>query len=454
MLYNNELIIKDAEDYENVRTNILPNLTKNLNGRILTVVLSADLSSAVPALVFEGFNGGDIRITGKTTENIADLTTQYANVVSGEAALAKKYFNGAFEFRNCSSVKIDNLCFADNDNVNGFTSPFTFKNCKSVFITNFIGKFNHFSNITPIFDLENTNLSVTDSYLFFDKILKDTYKGIAKLHSRIYIDTTVTTFFLTSDNSVELTDNIFETPVDAETEISDPVSGLFKKFKLKDNSMITWLSQNNDVDVCAENSPEEFQNVISELSTTFIGNHLHKELPYNFNIDDTIGGLAPSSIVDKLPVGATFYWPRAWLISGNIDYYSTNYYSTAISGTTFQTTNPKFETEYDKSLTGYVYQNGYNVRALIPFVEGAVPLDSDNIDEWKTKWSDELNQYKKHTGYEFSQSFIKNTSVHNSYLFSPSILSNSNFKILKSTSSDTTSECFSERLEINARRDS
>jgi hypothetical protein len=166
--------------------------------------------------------------------------------------------------------------------------------------------------------------------------------------------------------------------------------------------MVTWISAYDDIDKISDNVHEEFKNVNENISDVVIANHQHKKLPYNFNLDGSVTStdLDASNLIDKMPVGSLFYWPRAFLVDDktisncNISSKSDlrNKYKD-LRLTTFnpETENQKYKSSYklnksnlSDSAGKYFGLSGITLapnkqtfaRNLIPFVSGAIPFDN------------------------------------------------------------------------------
>lgn len=369
---------------------LISELPKNLNGKNLQIYFKINLNSTVSnlitemkenPLIFEDFFGGTIQLIGNIAsklsisndESISFITDYPLNVCS------------SIQFKNCSNIDLLNLKFGLNDATNTLTkySILSFVNCKRVNISNcvYINMFVSDSNIK----IDHSNIYITNSYFNFDKLT--TYKGEVTNASKVFVSETV---FIYNNGKLNKNNEI-------------------KKFEVDKNSYVTWINLYDTVDTLLNNVSAEFN---LDTTTNGIANHAHSSLLSDTGLNDITNISTISSLTTSIPVGTTFYWPRAFTVSNYTD--NTKLLSSLI---TFPTNDSNYNNYF---VTGYSY-NDMNIIHNIPFLSGAIPLDNNGMvgpdnKTWEQRWSSELN--KLPNNIKNSELLKKiNTSTINSKLF-------------------------------------
>jgi hypothetical protein len=299
---------------------VVNSLPRDLNGHSLNIIISGDTfpdnhrcrpgyvdnvtNSAYP-FVLSGFFGGEVNITG-------DFWLEMPT-----------------EIKNCDNVTFEKWhCWTDK----GACLKLT--NCKNIsFLSSYIESWNIINDVAM--DIDNSSVYITSSNFHFTSGHVPLYwKGKAVNNSQVFIDGTCNTWM--------------ETKI-GDTGLHTNASGLnyFPKFQLSDNSMCTWLDDSIPVAKLGLYSQSEFEGITSGLTKdVYIGNHLHQNVPPQFlpptvtpggsssggstggsgsepGSGGSTGGSNPPggdptedlyTIDNTLPVGATFYWPRAFTI--------------------------------------------------------------------------------------------------------------------------------------------
>lgn len=294
---------------------VVNSLPRDLNGHSLNIMVSGAFpndhryrpgyvssaaGSAYP-FVLSGFFGGEVNITGHFC---LEMPT---------------------EIKNCDNVTFENWhCWADKGACLNLT------NCKNIsFLSSYIESWNIINDVAM--NIDNSSVYITSSNFHFTSGHVPLYwKGKAINNSQVFIDGTCNTYMETknADGTGRHTDA---------SELD-----YFPKFQLSDNSMCTWLDDSIPWAKLGLYSQNEFNGITGTTTNLtediFIGNHLHQNVPEQFlppteppgggsggsgdgdgeGGDSGGSGSDPSkelyTIDNTLPVGATFYWPRAFTI--------------------------------------------------------------------------------------------------------------------------------------------
>lgn len=366
--------------------NLIKELPKNLNGKNLQIYFNIDLKSSDVEIIeamkknplkFENFIGGTIQLFGNISSKLS--------ISNNENVLFDSVYPlnicSSLQFVNCLAIDILNLKFG-----NDFTSLnlpiLQFTNCKKINISNcvYTNKFTNENNI----QINNSNLTVSNSYFNFNN-LTYSYKGIVSNGSKVFISETVFIYKLGTLNK----------------------NNAYKKFKVDKNSFVTWINIYDSIDNLLENISGEF-NV--DTLTNGIANHKHSNLLFDIGLGDNITSGLISQLTMSIPVGTTFYWPRAFTIS-NLN--ETNLNKSLM---TFPVDDVNYKNYF---INGYTFNN-MKIVHNIPFISGAVPLDNNGTvgadnKTWSQRWKKELDKLPSELK-PFVNSF-ENTSTINSKLF-------------------------------------
>ena len=384
--------------------NLISELPKNLNGKNLQVYFNINLTNSetdnsiinamkTTPLIFKNFIGGTIQLIGNINENL--LLTNNENVnfdINYPLNLCS-----CIQFENCSNINLEKLKFGWNSitNSNNNSIILSFVNCKRVYISQcvYINLYlNENSNNNPFIYVDNSNIFIQNSYFNFNDLI-NYYKGKVTNSSKVFLSETVFVYNLGKLNK----------------------NSLIKKFIVDKNSHVTWINIYDTTDKLLNNVSSEFN---MDTLTNGIANHEHS----NLLVDIGLGDLSISSLITNLttsiPVGTTFYWPRAFTISN----YTESITDLSNSLTTFPTNDENYNNYF---INGYT-NNNMNIIHNIPFLSGAIPLDNklDNLGNeirgidnktWSERWKDELNKLPQEIR---SSDLLKiNTSIINSKLF-------------------------------------
>lgn len=246
--------IKKIQDFLN-------NFPKNLNGYVLTFKFN-NIQNTIQnksTLKISGFDAGTIKIYGYSKNNY-------------------KYLPITLEIQKCNIVQVKNIIFK-HTNIN-------IKNCNNIVFD----KIKYYQDNNYTFNAESSNILVKNSDLY---LLKTNYLGTITDNSKVYIHETCATYI---DNQKQIDTNI-------------------KKFNVSKNSQVSWFTYDDDIMRLMLNQQNEFTDNIAtnELKTSnSFKNHIHASFPLQHvvtNIDTY------NSIISAMPVGSTFYWPRAFRFS-------------------------------------------------------------------------------------------------------------------------------------------
>ena len=259
LLSNLDILISDYSDLNKIQE-FLNNFPKNLNGYVLTLkfVCNSEYVVEDSILKISNFDAGLIKIYANTTDKLLPLSELIID--------------------NCTTIQIYNINF-ENTNIN-------IKNCKNIIFNNI--KFKETKNIK--FNVSSSHILIKNSQI---NLTTDTFLGQVTLNSKVYIHETCKTY--KNDTLIQNED--------------------IKKFNVTYNSQVTWFTYTDDISRLMNNQDIEFEDKISE---DFIGssnsfkNHIHA----SFILKDVIDNLDEfNSVISALPVGSTFYWPRAFRFS-------------------------------------------------------------------------------------------------------------------------------------------
>jgi hypothetical protein len=256
------------------------------------------LSNTTSTGTFElsGFFGGEIEVNGNNVNVSSTIITNCDNVIF------ENWYSEST--KDCPALKLLN-----SKNITFENSTFESFNLADV----------------KCFDINNSSVYINASkFIFSESEISAYFKGRAINNSQVFIDGLCSTCIQDDDTLASL--------------------DYFKKFELSDNSMCTWLDDSIPAAKLGLYAQNEFKGISQNLpEDVYIGNHLHQNVPPQFlpptePPDDGTGGSGSGSggsggsgsggsnppggdstedlytIDNTLPVGATFYWPRAFTI--------------------------------------------------------------------------------------------------------------------------------------------
>ena len=281
--------------------NIINNLPKDLNGHKLTTDFSKINSAISGTFELSGFFGGEIEVIGN------DKTIFSTKISNCDNVIFKKWYCGslsgspALTLINSKNISFENSSFKD---------------------IKYLDK-------VKCFEFDNSSVYINSSkFIFAESQISEYFKGKAINNSQVFIDGLCSTYVKETNGTEKLASAVCE---------------FFPKFQLSDNSMCTWLDDSIPVAKLGLYSQSEFKGITTGLTEdVFIGNHLHQNVPPQFlpstgttggsSSGGSTGGSGGSSsggsssgsgsdpleelytIDNTLPVGAAFYWPRAFTI--------------------------------------------------------------------------------------------------------------------------------------------
>jgi hypothetical protein len=406
---NEELKLVSFSNWEEY-CNLINKFPRNLNGNVLKInVYNTNSSYSISNnLVFNNFSGGLLQLVSNngSTNEIITLTHSgdgfkeilFENCSNVDISFIK-FENIRLKFINCYNINIHSCAFNILDNVG------TDNNQNSVIIC------------------DNSKINIVNcTFTFGTDYLNDVYKIYATNAGKVFVNPNCT---VTNDIKT------------------------FKKAYIDNNAQVTWFSGEDKKLELMENVSGEF--FFAEFGNG-LANHQHTAAPTQFgsefivedmdkdsaNDETTIDKLI-DSITHTMPVGTTFYWPRAYLIKNisTTNLTSASYAEDVISSN-FVSFNP-----HDTETYKMIYNEGVNTIISgeisdgisgtftheIPFLSGIIPFDRKvdiNNNEiigldgktWSARWKNEIDAITEKTGITSADlQLIPDTTTINSKIF-------------------------------------
>lgn len=334
LLSNFDITINDYSKTQILKIQeFLDNFPKNLNGYVLKIIFkpTSNIQYFDTYLKFNNFDAGTLKL-------YADSITQIPLHL--------------LQINNCAAVQIKNIRFK-NVNIN-------IKNCKNIIFDNI----QYYENNNVQFNIQMSNVLIKNSSFYINPAFK--YIGTVSTNSKLYIHQSCRTFKFNNNNFYEAkNENI-------------------KKFNVIYNSQVTWFAYADKLDRLMNNVQQEFTDIVytekqyQGNSSNSLKNHIHA----SFGLQSILQNFQEfNSIISAMPVGSTFYWPRAFRFSNYIRQGQlTQINFPELSGYqqymyTYSPYLQNYNDIYTSGQTIYM-KNGdsFNVKPLIPFVTGAIPL--------------------------------------------------------------------------------
>ena len=263
LLSNIDILIQDYSETEiNKIQAFLDNFPKNLNGYVLNIIFgeNTNTNTELSELSFKNFDAGVLKLFSQNKQN------SISPVISGLT----------IDIDNCSIVEIDNISFQN--------TTLNIKNCNNIIFNNI----QYQQSSRSSFNVQSSNVLVKNSIIYLTN--DEHYFGNATLNSKVYIHETCKTY----KNGILIQNEDI------------------KKFNVTKNSQVTWFTYTDDINRLMNQQDKQFQDNIGIIGSNSFKNHIHA----SFALQDVVGNIDEfNSIISSMPVGSTFYWPRAFRFS-------------------------------------------------------------------------------------------------------------------------------------------
>ena len=267
LLSNIDILIQDYSETEiNKIQAFLDNFPKNLNGYVLNIIFGKNTNtnntSSELSLKIKNFDAGVLKLFSQNKQEILQPSLSGLTI----------------DIDNCSIVEIDNISFKGN--------TLNIKNCNNIIFNNI----KYQQSPSSSFNVQSSNVLVKNSEIYLTTN-DEHYFGNATLNSKVYIHQTCQTYDVSGQLIVDK--NI-------------------KKFNVTKNSQVTWFTYTDDINRLMNQQDKQFQDNIGIIGSNSFKNHIHA----SFALQDVVSNIDEfNSIISSMPVGSTFYWPRAFRFS-------------------------------------------------------------------------------------------------------------------------------------------